>query len=145
LITEWFENEKVCCLDTDCKVSPIHSVQKRIIIPTIPQYPSTFDVEIDINAKTLTGKVDTNSDSVPQIVFDYMAEIEKLTAAPQIAAINRPLMDMVALHGWYGHFGTISLLKLVNEVATILSDVDTIIMTAATHLLCKGLCRLYYS
>jgi len=102
-IEEWFsEGETVkLYIDTRYADNSDYDVQIRITKPS-SQVIDSFDVEVDINNKNLSGIIDLSSESVPQIAVDVINELNNMNSPATVAALEGNIIAALAVEAWEG-------------------------------------------
>lgn len=100
-----------------------------------------FDVEYKVAGQTLTGQFEAGSESIPQIVKSIVSEIDSnFSDTEPIAAMEKTLVQNLHLECWLAGSNNTTLVDWdrVNNVLSIISDINGIWATAIYYYLCDA-------
>ncbi|MDO9576777.1 MAG: hypothetical protein Q7J16_02720 [Candidatus Cloacimonadales bacterium] len=132
-VNEWIENE-VVTLETKFASDSKYNTEVRCSLVS----GNTYEMEVDINNKTLEGNIVLGSEEIPQIAYDIVDELDDLKSNATVAAFDEVLSYSLAAEIWRrAAFGTDDVnASYANAVICLVIDLWCPPMSLVAGLIC---------
>lgn len=133
-INEWIKDNKVT-LETKYTADKKYDTAVRCFLVSGDEYY----MEVDINSKTLTGKIILGSDKIPEIAYKIVEELNEIKSTATVAAFDEVLSYSLAVEIWRrAAFGTKdSNASYANAVICLIIDLwGTVMLSLVAGIIC---------